>query len=112
MTPKCFREEILRFFPGITSTTLSQKLIFQATKQNLIWKKVNSDPKTAKIINQLKKTKTLPENKQSKSAIKESLATIINLLQFKIKNIPGSKCCQAYLRTIQKIKKNYQKNKT
>ena len=106
LTPKCFREEILRFSPGITSTILTQKLTSPATKLNSIWKKASTDLKTAKIINRSRKTKLHPENKQSKSATKESRATKRSLPQFKIRNIPGSKCCQACQQTTQKIKKN------
>ena len=35
-TPKYTREEILRFFPGITSMILIKKLFSRATKQNSI----------------------------------------------------------------------------
>lgn len=105
-TPKYTREEILRFFPGITSMILIKKLFSRATKQNLILKKTDSNQKIAKTINQSKKIKIHPENKQSKSTTKESQVMKKNLFLFKNKNIPGSKSCQVYLLTTQKIKKN------
>jgi hypothetical protein len=85
---------------------LIKKLFSRATKQNLILKKTDSDQKIAKTINQSKKIKIHPENKQSKSTTKESQVMKKNLFLFKNKNIPESKSCQVYLLTIQKIKKN------
>ena len=90
----------------------NKKLTFLAIKLNLTCKKISSDQKIAKIINQLKKTKALPENKQSKLTTKEFLVMIKSLFQFKIKNIPENKCCQACQLIIPKIMINNPKSQT